>query len=126
MTWRAVASEPRESRGGVGGTAEDRGRDRGTACVSDGEEVGQRLGAWARPHGGDGRSLHAWDLALKRRGKKVGRTKLIELIPSAAVVASARYVLRVGEVAIEFGGDPRDETLRWVVEVLRTCTLRRR
>lgn len=82
---------------------------------------GKGLGAWARAHGIDGRSLHAWDLALKRRGKKAGRAKLIELIPSTTMVARARYVLRVGEVEFEFGDDAREETLRRVIGVLRSC-----
>jgi len=60
-------------------------------------------------------------MALKRRGKKARRAQLIELIPAATVVAPARYVLRVGEVAIEFGDDVREETLRRVVGILRSC-----
>ena len=85
------------------------------------ERMGKGLGEWARAHGVDGRSLHAWDLALRRRGKKAGRAKLVELIPAATRVTPARYVLRIGEVAIEFGDDAREETLRRVVGVLRSC-----
>lgn len=82
---------------------------------------GKGLGAWARAHGVDGRSLHAWNMALKRRGKKTARPKLIELVPAATTAAPARYVLRVGEVTIEFGDDAEEATLRRVLGVLRSC-----
>jgi hypothetical protein len=60
-------------------------------------------------------------MTLKRRGKPSGKAKLIELIPAATMVAPARYVLRIGEAAVEFGDDAREETLRRVVGVLRSC-----
>lgn len=82
---------------------------------------GNGLGAWARANGIDGRSLHAWKLALSRRGTKVDRPKLVELVPSARVEPSARYVVRVGKVAFEFGDDAREETLRRVLVALRSC-----
>jgi hypothetical protein len=82
---------------------------------------GKGLGAWAQANGIDGRSLHAWELALSRRGKKVGRPKLVELVPAARVELPARYVVRVGEVAFEFGDDAREETLRRVLVALRSC-----
>lgn len=44
-----------------------------------------------------------------------------ELIPTATRAAPSRYVLRVGEAEIEFGDDAQEETLRLVVEVLRSC-----
>ena len=82
---------------------------------------GNGLAAWARANGIDGRSLHAWKLALSRRGKKVGRPKLVELVPAARVEPPARYLVRVGEVAFEFGDDARQETLRRVLAALRSC-----
>ncbi len=82
---------------------------------------GKRLGEWARAHGIDGRSLHAWDMALARRGTKTGRTKLVELVPAATVAGRARYVIRIGEVSLEFGDEAHEETLRRVVGALRSC-----
>ena len=82
---------------------------------------GKGLGAWARAHGIDGRSLHAWKLALSRRGTKAGRPGLVELVPAAKVEPPARYAIRVGKVAFEFGDDAREETLRRVLLALRSC-----
>jgi hypothetical protein len=45
---------------------------------------------------------------------------LIELVPTPALRA-ARYVVRVGDVAIEVDDDFSDETLARVVRVLRAC-----
>jgi len=44
----------------------------------------------------------------------------VELVPEAAA-AGSRYVLRVGAASVEFGDDFETETLRRVVEVLRSC-----
>lgn len=87
--------------------------------------TGAGIAAWARAHGVDGRSLHAWDMVLARKATgrascRPGSATLVELVPTT-VVSTARYVLRVGEGSIEFGDDARDETLRRVVGVLRSC-----
>lgn len=85
------------------------------------------IGAWARAHGIDGRSLHAWDLALNRkaRPKPVAQKKptagLVELVSTAVAASQARYVMRVGAVSFEFGDDAQEETLRRAVGVLRSC-----
>jgi hypothetical protein len=82
---------------------------------------GKGLGEWARSNGIDGRSLHAWNLAFSRRGTKAGRLGLVELVPAPEVGIAVRYAIRVGEVAFEFGDDAREETLRRVLGVLRSC-----
>jgi hypothetical protein len=90
------------------------------ACVKAARAAGLSLGAWARRHGVDGRSLHAWsvNLGLMASSPKPG---LIELVPTPAPPVPARYVVRVGDTAIEVGDDFHDETLTRVVRVLRAC-----
>jgi len=86
--------------------------------------AGISIKEWARDHGVDGRSLHAWEMALARRARGVAQPRcaaaLVELVPSMPA-ASARYVMRVGEVSVEFGDDASEETLLRVVGLLRSC-----
>lgn len=87
--------------------------------------AGVSIKTWAREHGVDGRSLHAWDMALTRRAQGGARPRqagaaLVELIPTIPV-SSARYVVRVGEFSLEFGDDANEEMLRRAVGVLRSC-----
>jgi hypothetical protein len=50
------------------------------------------------------------------------KPRLIEIVPrSAPPTFPARYVVRVGDAAIEVGDDFRDETLTRVVRLLRAC-----
>jgi hypothetical protein len=96
---------------------------------------GRTLKEWARARGIDGRSLHAWQMNLERSRKPTGRsrsssamtrstsgstTQLVELV-RAPTSSSPRYVVRIGSASIEFGDDVEAETLRRVVEVLRSC-----
>ena len=86
--------------------------------------AGLSLGAWARQHGVDGRSLHAWSVNLARSSSTaaiVAKPRLVEIVPTATPRGSARYLLRVGAAVIEIGDDFCDETLARVVRVLRTC-----
>ena len=91
-------------------------------------------GAWARAHGIDGRSLHAWKTNLARRGAPVRRRKaltkarpgghaLVELVPAlaSAMPGAGRYALVLGSARVEFGDDVSVATLRRVFEVLRSC-----
>lgn len=105
-------------------------------CLRAAEREGLRAGDWARAHGVDGRSLHAWQMNLARRGttsplkRRKARRKampsaqaLVELVPVATPVTHGpgRYTLVVGRVRVEFGDDASVVTLRRVLEVLRSC-----
>jgi transposase-like protein len=91
------------------------------------------LVAVARAHGVDGRSLNAWRYNLAQGANATAprkapprRPRLVELVPTAvvelpAIVGSGRYTLRIGGVELEFGDEARVDTLRRVVEVLRSC-----
>ena len=106
-------------------------------CLSAIDAAGGDIRAWAREHGIDGRSLHAWRVNLARgakargpRGKRrsaLGTTKgLVELVPAgfAATLPSprqSRYVLEIGGARVEFGDDFSEPTLRRVIGILRPC-----
>ena len=105
-------------------------------CLRAAKRKGMSAGAWARAHGVDGRSLHAWQMNIARRGTTapVRRRKtlqkarstthaLVELVPavSSAVSGPGRYTVVVGSARVEFGDDVSVATLRRVLEVLRSC-----
>lgn len=105
-------------------------------CLRAAERRGLSAGDWARAHGVDGRSLHAWQVNLARRGtsapprRRKTRSKataaghaLVELVPTTTVVAPGlgRYALVVGGARVEFGDDFSVATLRRVLEALRSC-----
>lgn len=97
------------------------------ACLSAVARSGKSLRMWAKQHRIDGRSLHAWQRNLSRRTTGAGPRKapqLVELVPAGAApapVTRRRYVVRLGEAAIEVGDDFDAETLRRILEVLRAC-----
>jgi len=102
------------------------------------ERSGLSAGEWARAHV-DGRSLHAWQMNIARRGTQapVRRRKarrrqavpaahaLVERVPTASRVTqrvgAARYVLVIDGARVEFGDDVAVATLRRVLEALRSC-----
>ena len=104
-------------------------------CLLAAKREGLSAGEWARAHDIDGRSLHAWEMNLERRGvpaptrrrrrKTVTAARaLVELVPAASAIAIAgkgRYVLEVAGARVEFGDDASVATLRRVLEALRSC-----
>jgi transposase-like protein len=104
-------------------------------CLRKVGHAGLSVGEWARAHGIDGRSLHAWRIAIARRGVPARHRKarakseraelaLVELVPAAPIPerdSAGRYVLVVGAARIEFGDDVSVATLRRVFEALRSC-----
>jgi hypothetical protein len=103
-------------------------------CLRAAERAGLSTGDWARAHGVDGRSLHAWQMNIARRDSSVPRRSargkparathaLVELIPAAAPAqqVAGRYALVLGGARLEFGDDVSVATLRRVLEALRSC-----
>jgi hypothetical protein len=103
-------------------------------CLAAAKRAGLSAGEWARTRGIDGRSLHAWQMNVERRGTSAGPRRrkrktattraLVELVPAAHsvnVFAAGRYVLEVAGARVEFGDDVSVATLRRVLEVLRSC-----
>jgi hypothetical protein len=99
-------------------------------CLAAARRAGQAAGEWARAHGIDGRSLHAWSVNLAGRST-AGRSRrapppsshaLVELVPEESCGGpTARYVLVVDDARLEFGDDASASTLRRVLEALRAC-----
>jgi len=122
----------RKSRVAIGRKITDEREAR--RCLAAAKRAGVSAGEWARARGIDGRSLHAWQMNVERRGtsagprrrkRKVATTRgLVELVPAAhgvSVVAAGRYVLEVAGARVEFGDDVSVATLRRVLEALRSC-----
>lgn len=93
-------------------------------CLDQVERCGGDIGSWARAHGVDGRSLNAWKNNMARRSEpepERGEATLVELVPAVRSSASARYVLDLGDARLEFDDTCSVETIRRVLEALRTC-----
>ncbi len=97
-------------------------------CLSRVEAAGSDVGAWARAHGIDGRSLNAWRVNLARRGDAAAQSRrpssvggLVELMPAPTPSSAARYVLEIAGVRVELGDDFSAPTVRRLIEVLRSC-----
>lgn len=88
-------------------------------CLKAAAAAGLSVAAWARAHGVDGRSLNAWRLNLAQA--QPAMPKLVELVAAPQARHGARYVVRVGEVALEVGADFDEETLVRIVRALRAC-----
>lgn len=89
------------------------------------EAAGGDVGAWARAHNIDGRSLHAWSRNLARRGTGAGSKSrdalgLVEIVSTPTPVRG-RYVLRLRGAELELDDDFREETLLRILAVLRSC-----
>jgi hypothetical protein len=112
--------------------------DEARRCLSAIDAEGGDLSEWARAHGVDGRSLHAWRMNFARWGEKTpapvrrrrrpapnaATRSLVELVPTAPVLSSStpgRYVLEVGNMRVEFADGFSEPTLRRVIEILRSC-----
>ena len=94
------------------------------ACLAAVAKSGEQRRVWARRHGIDPRSLRAWDLNLARQSAPRARAaiaKLVELVPAQTVRTPRRYTVRVGVLAVEVSDDFDADTLRRLVEVLRSC-----
>lgn len=50
----------------------------------------------------------------------VGGARLVELVPRASAEAG-RYVIWLGDVAVEVGDDFREQTLARIASALRAC-----
>ena len=108
-------------------------QDEGEArrCLAAARRAGVAAGEWARAHGIDGRSLHAWLVNLEGRrmaepsrgsARPSSAHALVELVPEESCGGpTARYVLVVDDARLEFGDDASASTLRRVLEALRAC-----
>lgn len=79
---------------------------------------------WARDHGIDPRSLNAWRLNLERRarrGAELPALRLLDVTPALVLRAAPVYAVSVGDARVEVGDDFASDTLRRILEVVRSC-----
>lgn len=94
-------------------------------CLKAAESSSLSVTAWSRAHGVDARSLNAWRVNLARREPSSSasptKARLVELVPTRSTEPSARYLVRVGDLAIELDDSFEEATLVRVVRALRSC-----
>jgi hypothetical protein len=93
-------------------------------CLASARSSRGGLGAWARAHGVDGRSLNAWRVNFGRRGAPRARAasaKLVELVQATVSVARSSYVLHIGGVELEVGDHFDEQSFRRLVGLLKSC-----
>lgn len=82
--------------------------------------------AWARLNGINPRSLNVWQINLERRERRDrterDRTQSLRLVEVTPVrVEAAAYALVFDDVRLEVDDGFREETLRRLLRVLRSC-----
>lgn len=79
---------------------------------------GRVLGEWCQAEGISAHSLGWWRSQLKRGGLRV-----VEVTSKPAVASrrSSRYILHIGEIAIEVSDDFEEATLSRLLKVLAPC-----
>jgi hypothetical protein len=88
------------------------------SCLARAELSKQEPAEWARQNGVDARSLNMWRLNLERaEGSRPAR--LVELV--AAHAQAARYVVRVGDLAVEVDEQFDADVLRRLISVVSSC-----
>jgi hypothetical protein len=77
---------------------------------------------WALAHGVSPRSLNMWRLIVHRKDQRqpLWPLHLVEITPTS-VPAGARYRIAAGDYQLELEDDFRDDTLRRLLGVLRSC-----
>lgn len=88
-------------------------------CLDEVADSQLERAEWARRNGVNARSLNAWRLILARAERQVP-TRWVELV-AAQPSPTARYVVRVGDLAVEVGDDFQDHTLRRLLAVVASC-----
>lgn len=98
------------------------------ACLDAAASSGLGLRDWARQHGFDGRSVHAWGLNLARRGTvtrasgpaPVPNPRFVELFTTPVQPAPV-YLVHVGDLRIEVPANFDAEVLRRLVGAVAAC-----
>jgi hypothetical protein len=91
------------------------------ACLAAAKASRQKRADWARAHGIDARSLNAWRLNLERAAVQPTELRLVELVPTRAHHARARYSVRVADMVIEVDDAFDDDVLRRLISVVASC-----
>ena len=103
-----------------------RSEDDARRCLASAEASGRPRAAWAREHGVDPRSLHAWHVNLARGRRAPGPReplasaqglRLVELV-AASRSAPEPYRVRCGVFEVEVVGDIDEERLGRLLRVM--------
>ena len=103
-----------------------RSEDDARRCLAAAETSGRPRAAWAREHGIDPRSLHAWHVNLQRGRRAPGRPgpiastqglRLVELVAANPCVPAV-YRVRCGAFEVEVTGDIEEERLGRLLRVM--------
>jgi hypothetical protein len=97
-----------------------RDAEEAAALLDAAEASGMRRADWARRHGIDARSLHAWHLNLGRPQPATGPVRLVELV-GPTVASGAPLLVRCGPFSVEIGPDVDEEVLRCVLRGMASC-----
>jgi hypothetical protein len=89
-------------------------------CLDEVADSQLERAEWARRNGVNARSLNAWRLILQREEARQVPARWVELM-AAQPAPTARYVVRVGDLAVEVGDDFQDHTLRRLLAVVASC-----
>ena len=91
------------------------------ACLQAVEHSALPLAQWARMQGIDGRSLNAWRMNLGGGPGPEPHLKMVELTLVTPVKQAARYVVHLGDIAVEVDEHFDDDTLRRLLDVVAEC-----
>lgn len=103
-----------------------RNEDDARRCLVAAETSGRPRVTWAREHGVDPRSLHAWYVNLTRAGRHTASKRpaapahglrLVELV-AASLPAAAAYRIRCGVFEVEVVGPIDEERLGRLLRVM--------
>ena len=87
-------------------------------CLAEVAASGLARAEWARRNGVDARSLNAWRLNLEPSSARREPT-FVELTTLPAPVS--RYLVRVGDLAVEVDEHFDDQVLRRLLRVVASC-----
>ena len=89
-------------------------------CLAQAAASRKKRGDWARENGIDGRSLYLWSLRLPPV-EPPAELRLVELVARPTARPSARYTVRVGDLAVEVDDGFDDDVLRRLISVVASC-----
>lgn len=101
-------------------------RDRNDAerLVRELDASDQTLRAFCDEHHVDARSLHCWEMNLSRASRPKAAAsplRFVELVAQTAPVTPCRYLVHVGDVAIEVGDAFSEDSLARLLALVRAC-----
>jgi hypothetical protein len=75
--------------------------------------------AWASVNGVDGRSLNAWRINQTRTDARA--LHVVELVATPHAPRAGRYVVRLGDVAVDLDEHVDEQVLATILRAVRSC-----